>query len=58
MKTGRLYLILFMSVMFLGMRPCCVTAAEYSLDDLYKIALQRAEKIFFHTFPIPCLMPE
>ncbi len=45
MKIGRLYLILFMSVFFLAMRPCGVSAEEYSLDDLYQIALQRAEKI-------------
>jgi len=47
MKAWRPYLIFIMLVFFFISTPMFTFAEEYSLDDLYKIALQRAEKIKF-----------
>jgi len=44
MKGCRLYVILI-SILMVGFTAYSACAEEYSLEDLYKIALQRAEKI-------------
>lgn len=45
MNTWRLYLILLILVFFLVRAPVFTFAEEYSLNDLYRTALQRAERI-------------
>jgi outer membrane protein len=45
MKKWRHYRVIFISLFFFYLYSPCIFAEEYSLDDLYKISLQRAEKI-------------
>jgi outer membrane protein len=45
MMIGRIYLSVFLLVLFVTTIPVCLYAREYSLEDLYRIALERAERI-------------
>jgi outer membrane protein len=45
MKRCCILPVFFIYIIFAGLIPGCIFAAEYSLDDLYRIALKRAEKI-------------
>jgi len=45
MMIGRLYLTVILLVIFVTTIPVCLYAKEYSLEDLYRVALERAERI-------------
>ncbi len=45
MMIGRIYLSVFLLVLFVTTIPVCLHAREYSLEDLYRVALERAERI-------------
>ena len=42
---GRLYLSVILLILFVTTIPVCLYAKEYSLEDLYRVALERAERI-------------